>query len=186
MGSHSVRSDFPDTPSRRLLSEAVINCTYRIYTPGSTLTRPRRSLLRNPSECRLEQVVKLCRGPFESADSTRSMRTGEECRVAIPSMTRSCCAIWTLSMSRRGESLGHYRRVDYLSCQSIRPRRRVPHNPTPKSDALWCWLRIAVTRSQYRIRIPGSTPMRSRRTPLRNISGRCLEQVVKLCRGPPS
>lgn len=63
MDTHLARSEFSDKSSRQALSAAVTNRTYPIRIPGSTLTRPRRSLLRNRSECRLEQAVKLCRGP---------------------------------------------------------------------------------------------------------------------------
>lgn len=60
-GAYSASSGFSDMHSRKRVSMFVMIDTYT-GAPGSTLTRPRRSLLCTKSEYRLEQVVKLCRG----------------------------------------------------------------------------------------------------------------------------
>lgn len=133
-----------------------------------------------------QQAMKLCRDSFESACSKRPMRNRGKCQVAIPSMTRNSCAIWTLSMSRRCKSLGRRRRVNYPSCQSTRLWRCVLQSTILKSEAQWCRLRIAVTSNQRRIRIRGSTLTRLRNSLLCKTSGCRLEQAVKLCQGPPT
>jgi len=48
------------------------------------------------------------------------------CRVAMPFMTRSYCAIWTSSMSGRCKNLDRYRRVDRPSRQDIGLGSQIP------------------------------------------------------------